>query len=125
MPAHDAESAERLSTLAALALLTVLASGIYNAWALLGSPAARFGSDYGRTLLFKLCFVAGMMAVGLHNRLRAVPRIKAWARPPLLSPAADAPLARLQRLLRLDALLFLFVLACAAVLAGRTPPAHF
>lgn len=123
-PAHVAESATRLSGLAAFALLMVLATGIYNAWSLLGSLPALWTSDYGRLLLFKLCFVAGMMAIGFHNRALAVPRIRAWARPPQLSPAADAPLARLQRLLRIDALLFLFVLACAAVLGGTTPPAH-
>ncbi len=119
-----AESAQRLSTLAALALATVLATGIYNAWMLLGGIAALWSSDYGRLLLLKLLFVALMMAVGLHNRSSAVPAIRAWAQPPLLSPAADAPLARLQRLLRADTLLFLLVLLCAAALGNTTPATH-
>ncbi|MDR2877385.1 MAG: CopD family protein [Chromatiales bacterium] len=123
-PAHSAESAQRLSLLAALALFTVLATGIYNAWHLLGNLPALWTSTYGQILLLKLCFVAGMMMIGLNNRTRAVPRVRAWARPPQLSPMADAPLAHFQRVLRIDAALFLFVLACAAVLSGTNPPTH-
>jgi putative copper export protein len=119
-----AESAQRLSTLAALALAIVLATGIYNAWMLLGGVEALWNSDYGRLLLLKLLLVALMMAVGLHNRGSAVPAIVAWAQPPQLSPAADAPLGRLQRLLQADTLFFLLVLLCAAALGNTTPASH-
>ena len=119
-----AESAERLSTLAALALATVLATGIYNAWMLLGDVTALWGSDYGRLLLLKLLLVALMMAVGLHNRSSAVPAIVAWAQPPQLSSAADAPLGRFQRLLQIDTLIFLLILLCAATLGNTTPASH-
>lgn len=123
-PAPVAESAVRLSTLAGLALAAVLATGIYNAWMLVGSVSALWTTDYGRVLLVKLLFVAAMMAAGFYNRFFAVPAVQAWARPPQLSPAADAPLGRLQQVLRGDALVFLFILICAATLGNTTPAAH-
>ena len=123
-PAPVAESAAHLSTLAGLALAVVLATGIYNAWMLVGSVQALWTTDYGRLLLLKLLFVAGMMSAGFYNRYFAVPAIQAWSRPPHLAPAADAPLGRFQKLLRADAAIFLVILVCAAALGNTTPAAH-
>lgn len=119
-----AESAVRLSALAGLALALVLASGLYNAWMLVGSVPAMWQTGYGRILTVKLAFVAVMMGIGFYNRYHAVPLIQAWARPPLLAAEADAPLGRLQTMLRIDALIVVLVIITAAVLGNVSPAAH-
>jgi putative copper export protein len=119
-----AESATRLSALAGLALAMVLASGLYNAWMLVGTIPAMWQTDYGRILMFKLALVAVMMGIGFFNRYQAVPLIRAWAQPPQLAAEADAPLARLQTMLRIDALVVLLVILAAAVLGNTSPAAH-
>lgn len=119
-----AESAQRLSALAGLALALVLASGLYNAWALLGSLPALWQTRYGQVLIVKLVFVGLMVLIGWINRYEAVPAIRAWARPPQLVAAADAPLRRLQSLLRIDAVAVLGAVMAAAVLGNVGPPAH-
>jgi putative copper resistance protein D len=119
-------TADRLSTLAGAALALVLATGVYNAWRQLPHWSALWETDYGRTLLVKLAAVAVMMAIGAFNRYRAVPAIGTWARQTAVPAAGGeaAPVRRFLRLLRIDALVFLFVLAAAAVLGAQTPPAH-
>lgn len=119
-----AESAMRLSTLAALALALVLASGLYNAWALLGTVSALWETGYGRILAIKLAFVAVMMGIGFYNRYYTVPMIRAWARPPQLAAEADAPLGRLQTMLRIDAVAVVLAVVMAAILGNTCPAAH-
>jgi putative copper resistance protein D len=119
-----AESAVRLSALAGLALALVLASGLYNAWTLVGTIPALWQTDYGRTLAIKLTFVAVMMGIGFYNRYYTVPMIQAWARPPQLAAEADAPLGRLQTMLRIDALAVVLVIIMAALLGNTSPAAH-
>jgi len=124
------ETATRLSTIAAGALALVLITGVYNAWQQFDTPAALWTTVYGRVLLIKLTFVAVMMAIGAANRFFIVPEIVAWAN---TTPPADTsintigtghPARRFLRILRLDGLVFLIVLACAVVLAGQMPASH-
>ena len=123
-------TATRLSTIAAAALAMVLATGVYNAWQHLDTPGQLWTTVYGRVLLAKLTFVAIMMAIGAANRFFVVPAINAWAN---TTPPADTginaigtghPARRFLRILRVDGLVFLIVLACAVVLAGQTPASH-
>lgn len=114
-------SATRLSTLAGVALAAVLASGVYNAWRQLPDWPALWGSDYGRALLLKLAAVGVMMAIGVWNRFLIVPAIEAGARS--AETVADAgPALRFLRVLRVDAMVFLLVLAGAALLGMQVPP---
>jgi len=124
------DTATRLSTTAAAALAVVLVTGVYNAWQQFDTPAALWTTVYGRVLLVKLTFVAGMMAIGAVNRFFIVPEIVAWAN---TTPPADTsintigaghPARRFLRILRLDGIVFLIVLACAVVLAGQMPASH-
>jgi putative copper export protein len=123
-PTEIADTAARLSTLAAVALALVALTGLYNAWLLVGSIPALWRTDYGRILLVKLAFVAAMAGLGAFNRFVAVPSVQAWARPPQLSPRADAPVQRFLRLLRIDVVLFAIIVLAAAVLANSTPSVH-
>lgn len=117
-----AHTATRLSTLAGAALGLVLVTGIYNAWRQLPGWAALWETDYGRALLVKLAAVAVMMAIGAVNRFFVVPAIEAWAERP--AGGGDAPVRRFLQLLRIDAAVFILILACAAVLGAQTPPSH-
>lgn len=120
-----AGSAARLSTLAGAALAAVLASGVYNAWRQLPDWPSLWESDYGRALLLKLAAVGVMMAIGAWNRFRIVPAIEARARRPEAGPDdGPIPALRFLRVLRIDTVVFLCVLAGAALLGMQTPPAH-
>lgn len=109
-----AESATRLSALATAALATVLTTGLINGWQRFESLEQLWSTGYGTTLLIKLGFVAVMMMIGAFNRFHAVPAIAqadGQARPALL----------LQRVLYLDAIVFLLVISAAALLAMQSP----
>jgi putative copper export protein len=117
-----AQTATRLSTLAGAALALVLATGVYNAWRQLGDWQALWTTEYGSVLLIKLAAVGVMMAIGAGNRFFIVPAVETWAQ--RTADGGDTPVLRFLRVLRLDAAVFVFVLACAAVLGTQIPPAH-
>lgn len=122
-PLTLALTATRLSTLAGAALAAVLATGAYNTWRQLPDWPSLWESGYGRVLLIKLTAVGVMMGIGAWNRFRTVPAIETWARGP--GPAAKGdPARRFLRVLRVDAVVFLLVLAGAALLGMQTPPGH-
>jgi putative copper resistance protein D len=112
--AADALAAtRRFSTLAAACVGLLTASGIANAWFLVGDVPALVGTLYGRLLLAKLALFALMLALAIANRWYLTRR--------LAEGAADAC-----RLLRRNAsaeiLAGLVILAIVGVL-GVTPPA--
>ena len=65
----------RFSTLGIVSVATVLATVLLNGWELAGSPAALFGTPYGRLLLAKVALFLLMVAVAAVNRLRLTPRL--------------------------------------------------
>lgn len=107
-----ATSAEHLSTLATFALITVVTTGLFNSWQRLEVLSELWSSDYGLTLIVKLCFVTAMMSIGAFNRFYAVPAIVREQ-----SGAAQ----RLLHLLHVDTILFLLVISCAAALGMQSP----
>ncbi len=54
--------------------LLILAGG-YMSYELVGSLSALIGSSYGQTLVLKVLFVAGLLALAAANKLRFIPRI--------------------------------------------------
>lgn len=118
-------TATRLSTLAGAALGIVLVTGIYNAWRQLPNWAALWDTAYGQVLLVKLAIVAVMAGIGAINRFFVVPSIEMQARKmESVSRGNDVNVQRFLTLLRIDAVVFLFILFCAALLGAQTPPAH-
>ena len=65
----------RFSTVGLAAVLIILASGLLNAWFLVGSAEALFGTAYGHVLLIKLGFFTGMIVLALYNRFALLPRM--------------------------------------------------
>lgn len=100
----------RFSRIALIALLVVAATGLYQAVLYLPAPPALVGSDYGRVLVAKHVFVAGVLAMAGLNRLVAGPALKR-----AIELARPARLA--VRTLRAEALIGVAVLAVTGVLA--------
>ncbi|HEY8977384.1 MAG TPA: CopD family protein [Burkholderiaceae bacterium] len=106
--------ARRLSTLATAALVGVVLTGAASAWHALGGSLAPLApstaSPWSFALEVKLALVAAAIALGGFNRFVVMPSLPgAWP--------------RFARVLRVEAVLLLAVLAVAAWLAGGEPPA--
>lgn len=102
-----------LSETATIALAGVVASGLYNAWERVGSVQNLAGNAYGVTLVAKLAFVAGAVALGAYNRFIGFPALT----------RSTAARARVMAILRIESLLLLAALAAAARLVTQEPPA--
>lgn len=113
-------SAERLSTLATIALLIVLLSGFYNTWHQLYALSDLWLTDYGIALVIKLGLVSIMLMIGALNRFRFVPHLVTWQREN--SYQWGKPYDRFLNVLRIDSLVFISVMVAALVLAVQQPP---
>ena len=106
----------RFSRVALVAFLVVAATGLYQAVLYLPAPAALVESDYGRVLVAKHVFVAGVLAMAGLNRFVAGPALRRATE--LVSAARRAT-----RALRAEAVIGLAVLTVTGVLA-TTPTAR-
>ena len=109
-----------LSSLATAALAAVLASGLYNAFRVLNTPAEVVSTGYGWILLTKLCCVAIAMALGGWNRFIGFPAMLAEID---LQPRNSARFRAVRTVLRVESVVLLIVLLAAAVLTTNVPPA--
>ncbi|HEX7327726.1 MAG TPA: copper homeostasis membrane protein CopD [Casimicrobiaceae bacterium] len=75
-----ARATRRFSVLGIVCVATLIATGIVNAWFLVGSRLALIGTSYGHWLLAKLALFAAMIAIAAYNRQRLSPRIGAGDR---------------------------------------------
>ncbi len=72
-----ADVTRRFSTLAAGSVGVLVASGLINAWYLVGDVPALIGTDYGRLLLSKLALFAAMLVLAMVNRWYLMPQLVA------------------------------------------------
>lgn len=126
-PSVRAELITRLSSVATVALICILLTGILSAYHYVGSWGALRDSTYGHILLVKLALVAVAVALGAANRFLFVPRIRAAASTSgmrsIRPHQADArPLGFLIRSVGIETLFLLATLATAAVLLHGMPP---
>lgn len=70
----------RFSNLGMASVGVLFASGLSNAWHLVGDVPALFGTDYGRLLLTKLGLFAAMLVLAMANRGYVTPRLAAGDR---------------------------------------------
>jgi putative copper resistance protein D len=115
---EQTQFSRRLSHTATIAILVVALSGIYNAWAGLGSPHNLDGSltplahtQWGILLLIKSALVLVALALGANNRLIL------HRNPILLAPDA----ARLALSMRLEAVAMATILILSGFLANSPP----
>jgi putative copper resistance protein D len=119
-PAEREAFCTRLSHLATMALAVVIVTGIYNAMqdtAHLAAPL--LDVLYGRMLTLKLVFVTLAVLLGGYNRMVYLPRLQSTAGEG--GAAYYETQRRFDRLLAIEAIVMVGVLAVAAVL-GHTSP---
>jgi copper transport protein len=102
----------QFSRLAAPTVAVVALAGVYLALRELPSASALVSSGYGVTLLVKAAVAFGAFLLGGYHRRFVVPRL-----------ASGAPIAAIRRTLTLELGVLVAVLALAAVLTQRAPPA--
>jgi putative copper resistance protein D len=93
-------------------------TGAVNSVLLVGSPAALFGTAYGRLLLLKIVLFLAMVVLASVNRFRLTPEI---AR----QPNPETPVRVLARSVLADQALGLAILAIVSVLGTWPPAIHF
>ncbi len=116
-PAKAAASAARaFSTLGKLCILALLLTASVQAWVLLGSVAAVFGTGYGWMALVKLALLGILLGFAAINRYRLAPA--------LLRGNLDAARRALVVSVALQTGAGLALLLAASVLAGLPPGTH-
>jgi putative copper resistance protein D len=104
----------RFSALGLVSVSAILASGLVNAWYLVGDVPALFGTDYGQLLLVKLALFAFMVGLASINRLALTPRLGNDRR------ALDA----LRRNALLETAAGIAIIGIVAMLGVTVPGAH-
>jgi copper resistance protein D len=138
-----AKVATRFSRIAGIAVGIIAFTALYQAWVNAGSIEALLKSLYGRTVIAKTVLFFLLLGLGAFNRYISVPRLQEWAGitatnrgiisrlvvPVLLSTARDLKgrLLALQfmRNVKVEALLAVGILLCAALLRHEIPARHF
>ncbi|KVL44742.1 copper resistance protein CopD [Burkholderia cepacia] len=112
---------QSLSDASTHALIVLIATGAYNGWRGVVTPANLLASTYGQILLLKLALVLIAAALGGHNRFFGMPKLLAA----LKDPAAAMPAVLLKQfgtVLRIEAVVLGGVLMVAAVLVSSALP---
>ncbi len=72
-------AARSFSQVALVAMVIIVATGIWNSWNQVGNVASLLGTRYGRLLLLKLGLLAPIIALAAVNRLRHLPTLSGEA----------------------------------------------
>lgn len=113
-PAILLSMTRRFSALGLLSVSAILASGLVNAWYLVGDLPALFGTGYGQLLLIKLALFAFMVVLASVNRLALTPRLG----------ADHLALGVLRRNAILETAAGIAIVGTVAVLGVTVPAAH-
>jgi putative copper resistance protein D len=109
----------RFSAFSLVAMLLIVATGLWNAWTEVGSLAALVGTRYGWLLLVKIALLGPILAFALANRRRLLPALSGDA-----ATVGRPAMARLSRFIVCELALALLVLAVTAALSLTVPGAH-
>ncbi len=109
----------RFSTLALMAMLAIVATGLGNAWVEVGSVPALVGTRYGRLLLVKIALLGPILGLAAANRRRLLPALSGDG-----ATVGRPAMARLSRFIVWELALALLILAVTAMLSLTVPGAH-
>jgi putative copper resistance protein D len=112
----ELDAVRRFSALGMVSVATLIATGVVNAWILVGSFRALIVTDYGWVLMTKLAIFVVMIAFATVNRF--------WLTPQLVPPASTEALRRLTRNTKAEIVLAFIVFAVVGVLGTLHPAAH-
>jgi putative copper resistance protein D len=115
-----ATATRRFSTLGVFAVVTLLLTGLINAWFLVGSLPALIDTPYGRLVSTKLALFVIIVSIAAVNRLKLTPRLTTDGKWDDMSQSASA-LERLWRNVIAEICLGATILAIVGGL-GTTPP---
>lgn len=104
---------KRFSNWAAVAVTSLVLSGIVTTYIQVRSVTALIETSYGHWLLFKLSAFVGLLLLAAGNKLYLTPRLE--------SGRGRASVS-MRRSIALEIILFTFVVAAAAALAAVEPP---
>jgi putative copper export protein/mono/diheme cytochrome c family protein len=110
-----AAATRRFSTLGIVSVAALIATGIVNAWYLVGGVPALLGTTYGRLLALKLALFALMLALAAANRLRLAPQV---------GQGRESAVRHLRRNAIVELAAGTGVLAIVAVLGITVPAVH-
>jgi putative copper resistance protein D len=113
---------QRFSALGAVCVGAVLVTGTINGCYLVATPAALFGTTYGRLLLLKVALFAAMAALAARNRFILTPRVRQGFRAD--TDAARVAMRGIARNAWKEALLGVGVALIVGVLGMSVPAAH-
>lgn len=133
----------RFSTLAGIAIGTIVVTATYNAWLQVGSFHALWKTPYGQLVIVKILLLFALVILGASNRYISVPLLQQLTGRPLVSQGFLGgllsfpylnPFRHNQELVRVvhrfmhkvwaEALLVIVVLICTALLIHETPARH-
>ena len=139
-----ADLARRFSTLAGIALGTLMVTAMYNGWLQVGSFHALWNNTYGLIIVTKLLLLVVLVAIGASNRYGSVPLLqKSVGRPVTgrgflhhwlvvrrLTAGRDGLdgtkiARRFMHKVRAEAIIITAVLLCTACLLHSMPARHF
>ncbi|GAB3998145.1 hypothetical protein GCM10029992_23130 [Glycomyces albus] len=102
-------AASRYSRLAAICLVAVAATGLFNTAVRFNTPTEILGDNYGRIMLVKTAFIALLAWLGWQHRRRTLPVLRSGDRRPF------------RRLAAVEVTVFAAIVGISATLS-RTPP---
>jgi putative copper resistance protein D len=114
------DATQRFSVLGTVSVATLMATGVVNAWILVGSFHALFVTEYGRLLMLKIVVFAIMLVFAAINRFRLTPQLA-------YSPENGARFAALRQLTRnsvVEITLGLVIFAIVGMLGTLHPAIH-
>jgi putative copper resistance protein D len=114
------QATERFSTMGIAVVAVIFATGLVNAWILVGSLHGLIGTGYGRLLLLKVGLFVLMFVIAAINRV--------WLTPRLARASAGGPQLELMRRLTLNSVieivLALMIFGVVGVLGTLHPAVH-
>lgn len=109
----------RFSTAALVAMLLIVASGLWNAWMEVSGIPALVGTRYGRLLLVKIALLGSVLGFAVVNRRRLLPALSGEG-----ATVGRPAMARLSRFVVCELGLGLLMIAVAATLSLTVPGIH-
>ncbi len=114
--------ARRFSTLAGIALGTILITATYNAWIQVGSFHALWQTPYGRIIIVKILLLSVLMILGAANRYISIPLLH---NPFLRKSDKSQSIRRFVHTIWGEAILIIFVIICTSFLLHWVPARFF